>query len=61
MMPSIQRTTSGSTFGVQGDLSGFKQEDKEELVSIRYPSNVNKSEELAERVLSQRKERFKNK
>ena len=39
----------------------MKEEDREELMAIRFPHNVNKTEDLASRVVFQKNERFKNK
>ena len=39
----------------------FNDDDQEELMAIQFPTNLNKSEDLAERVVGQKEERFKNK
>ena len=33
------------------DLSNFKEEDREELMAIRFPHNVNRTDDLANRVV----------
>ena len=43
------------------DLSNFKEEDREDIMAIRFPTNMNKTEDLANRVVCQNAERFKNK
>ena len=43
------------------DLSNFREEDREELMAIRFPTNVNKTDDLANRVFCQKSERYKNK
>lgn len=34
------------------DLRNLKEEDREELIAIRFPTNVNKTEDLGTRVVS---------
>ena len=47
----------------QGSSNGkqLNEEEQEELMAIQFPTNLNKSEDLAERVVGQKEERFKNK
>lgn len=43
------------------DLSNFKEEDREEYMAMRFPTNVNRTEDLATRFVDLQTERFKNK
>ena len=33
------------------DLSNFKEEDREDIMAIRFPTNMNKTDDLANRVV----------
>lgn len=56
--PSIHSAELKSSIA---DLKNVKEEDREELIAIRFPTNVNKTEDLASRIVFQKNERFKNK